>query len=186
MPELFVTNLNYKYPGDTELEFTEGKRLNPVRVANGNIVTYTIRVFNEGTMLGTAGEIRNELPEGLEFLPNHATNQIHEWQMYYENEEGNLVQTNDVSSATEVRTRYLSNKSINPFDSARPIEVGRPDFEDVRNKSVRAGPHRSAKSSSQSQPEGAGEPATEVWRRRHPRRPRPVFASLEPHRSLSF
>jgi len=125
--------------GDTtDLIYTHDKT--PVLVANGNIVVYTIRVFNEGTMAGFAAEIRDDLPEGIEFLPSHPINVRYEWRMV--DEEGETV--TNVSDAYEVRTRYLShenhsetrNNLLAPFDLERGIvtpPAGRnPDFRDVQ------------------------------------------------------
>ncbi len=40
----------------------------PVGVKKGDIVTYTFRIYNEGTMDGYASEITEDIPEGLQFL----------------------------------------------------------------------------------------------------------------------
>lgn len=40
----------------------------PVGVKKGDIVTYTFRIYNEGTIDGYAQEITEDVPEGLEFL----------------------------------------------------------------------------------------------------------------------
>ena len=53
----------------------------PVYVANSDIVTYTIRVYNEGTVLGYAMEVSDDIPDGLEFLPGHQINKEYEWEM---------------------------------------------------------------------------------------------------------
>lgn len=76
----------------------------PVEVENGNIVTYTLRIYNEGTKDGYAKEIKDDLPEGLEFLPNHETNTEYRWIMIDEN--GN--ETEDVKKAVAIKTDYLS------------------------------------------------------------------------------
>ena len=41
---------------------------NPVSVKNGDIVKYTLRVYNEGEIDGYASEISEDIPEGLEFM----------------------------------------------------------------------------------------------------------------------
>ena len=38
------------------------KEKNPVYVENGNVVTYTIRIYNEGSMDGYAYEISDDIP----------------------------------------------------------------------------------------------------------------------------
>ena len=41
---------------------------NPVSVKKGDIVTYTFRIYNEGTADGYASEITENIPKGLEFI----------------------------------------------------------------------------------------------------------------------
>lgn len=50
----------------TTAKYTENKP--PVSVKKGDIVTYTLRVYNEGTINGYAQEITEDVPEGLQFL----------------------------------------------------------------------------------------------------------------------
>jgi len=109
----------------------------PILVGNGSTVIHTVRVFNEGDIAGFAGKIVGDLPEGVEFLPNHAINQRYEWVMYDAN--GNT--TTDLASAVEVRTRFLSyeqngqngrNNLINSFDSDQPIGQMNPHFRDIQ------------------------------------------------------
>ena len=47
-------------------EYTLSKE--PVGVKKGDIVTYTFRIYNEGTIDGYASEITEDIPDGLEFL----------------------------------------------------------------------------------------------------------------------
>ena len=92
----------------------------PVLVSNGNIVTYTIRVYNEGEVAGYASRIKDDIPEGLEFLPDNETNQEYRWVML--DEEGNL--TENIEEAVALETDYLSKEQeqeeganlIAPFD----------------------------------------------------------------------
>ena len=51
----------------------------PVAVALGDIVIYTIRVYNEGQMDGYASEITDHLPAQLEFIPDHEINTQYRW-----------------------------------------------------------------------------------------------------------
>ncbi len=92
----------------------------PVPVSNGNIVTYTIRVYNEGEVAGYASRIKDDIPEGLEFLPDNETNQEYRWVML--DEEGNV--TENIEEAVALETDYLSKEQeqeeganlIAPFD----------------------------------------------------------------------
>ena len=76
----------------------------PVLVSNGNIVTYTIRVYNEGEVAGYASRIKDDIPVGLEFLPDNETNQEYRWVML--DEEGNITEKAD--KAVSIETDYLS------------------------------------------------------------------------------
>ena len=53
----------------------------PVLVANQNVVEYTIRVYNEGEIAGYAKEIKDDIPDGLEFLPDDELNKEYRWLM---------------------------------------------------------------------------------------------------------
>lgn len=79
----------------------------PVVVANSDIVIYTLRVYNEGTIDGFAEEIKDDVPLGLELVPRHAINIQYRWVMYDEN--GNV--TTDETKAKTIRTTYLSEES---------------------------------------------------------------------------
>ncbi len=115
----------------------------PVEVAQGDIVTYTIRVYNEGKIDGYASEIADDIPDGLEFLPQNATNIEYRWVMY----DANGEKTNDAQNAEKVVTDYLSKaqgearkgdvEGENPallkaFNSDEGITETNPDYKDVK------------------------------------------------------
>ena len=54
--------------GSTETTATYRMDKTPISVAKGDIVTYRLRVYNEGTLDGYASEITEDIPEGLEFI----------------------------------------------------------------------------------------------------------------------
>ncbi len=115
----------------TDMEYNHTK--DPVRVANNDIVIYTIRVYNEGTKPGYASEIKDDLPEGLLYLPDNAINEQYGWVMY--DEDGNI--TTDASKAVSVRTNYLSKDSesepgeflLKAYDAET---MDGPDYRDVQ------------------------------------------------------
>ena len=76
----------------------------PVTLGNQNVVEYTLRVYNEGQIDGYAKEIKDDIPDGLEFLPNDDINKEYNWKMI--NEEGNAVE--NVNEAKYIVTDYLS------------------------------------------------------------------------------
>lgn len=96
----------------TTAKYTHTK--DPVVLETGSTVIYTIRIYNEGTIAGYANEIVDNLPEGLEFLPENQTNIDYKWTMI--DEEGNITQ--DVSHAKKIITNYLSENN----DSTKVID----------------------------------------------------------------
>lgn len=106
----------------------------PVDVENGNIITYTLRIYNEGTMAGYAKQVKDDLPEGLEFLPENDLNKEYRWVML--DEEGN--ETENIEEAVSISTDYLSkaqedetgrNNLLKPFDKETMEE---PDHRDIK------------------------------------------------------
>ena len=60
--KLNTSNADSKTTADYQLN------KDPVGVTKGDIVTYTFRIYNEGTIDGYAQEITEDVPEGLQFL----------------------------------------------------------------------------------------------------------------------
>lgn len=106
----------------------------PVEVENGNIVTYTLRIYNEGTKDGYAKEIKDDLPEGLEFLPENETNKEYRWVMIDENGE----ETQDISKAVSIKTDYLSKEQEdatgrdNLLTKFNPKTMEEPNYKEVK------------------------------------------------------
>ena len=119
--------------GNLITNFTYNHTKDPVRVCQNDIVIYTIRVYNEGTMSGYAEEIKDDIPEGLIFLPENEVNQEYRWGMYDSN--GNITQ--DVGQAVYICTDYLS-KANETTDGENLLQAYNsetmegPDYRDVR------------------------------------------------------
>ena len=104
-----------------------------LKVGNGDLVTYTIRVYNEGDIAGYASEITDDIPTGLKFVPDNETNLSYGWEML--DSAGNVTQ--DIDQAVSVRTTYLSKESsennlINAFDKEAGLSTTNPDYKDVK------------------------------------------------------
>ena len=118
-----------------------------VKVNVGDLVTYTIRVYNEGKIDGFAQTITDDIPEYLEFLPEYDLNKTYRWKMY--DEEGN--ETEDVTKAKKIVSDYTSKEygeelkalwvqggsDENPnyltaFDKTKEIDGTNPDFTEVQ------------------------------------------------------
>jgi len=116
--------------------YTHPKEEAPVEVANNDIVIYTLRVYNEGTLAGYAEEITDDIPEGLIFLPEHNVNKQYEWKMY--DKDGKL--TDNLEDAKTIKTEYLSkaketetrNNLIEAFDASKGLVTDNPDYKDVK------------------------------------------------------
>ena len=119
--------------GNIITSFTYNHTKDPVRVATHDIVIYTIRIYNEGQISGYAEEIKDDIPEGLIFLPENEINQEYRWVMYDANE--NV--TENANEAVYIRTDYLSKAQettegenlIEAYD-AETMET--PDYRDVQ------------------------------------------------------
>ena len=137
-----IPEVNYDAESD-QITYEHDKT--PVEVTTNDIVTYTIRIFNEGDLSGYAEEVADDIPEGLEFLPENEINQEYRWIMY--DAEGNV--TEDVSQAERVVTDYLSMANgesmmeadetltenpnlLQPFDKTAEISETNPDYKDVQ------------------------------------------------------
>lgn len=137
----FITGLNdQKVEGrepsiskssDGKITFTSN--VSPLQVANNDLVTYTIRVYNEGDLAGYAKEISDNLPAGLEFVKDNDVNKKYGWKLYDKN--GN--ETSDLSQAITVKTDYLSKskseaRGDNSLIAAYDKASGKLDYRDVQ------------------------------------------------------
>ena len=117
----------------------------PLDVVTGDIVTYTIRVFNEGEIDGYASKVSDDIPDGLEYLPDNSLNKEYRWVMY--DKDGK--ETTDVKEATKLTTDYLSKEQgearmnenselkenpalLTAFDGSKEISETNPDYADVK------------------------------------------------------
>ena len=104
---------------------------NPIGVQTGDIVTYTIRVYNEGKIDGYAEEITDYIPEGLEFIkPSNSTiNSKYQWKI---SEDGKKITTTYLSE--EKSNKESENKEenflIKAFD--KTAENPQLDYRDVQ------------------------------------------------------
>ncbi len=115
----------------TTFEYNHTKE--PVRVCQNDKVTYTIRIYNEGTQSGYASEVKDDVPDGLVFLPGDSTNVEYRWVMY--DKDGNV--TTDSSRAVSIRTDYLSKEQektvgANLLKAYDAITMQTPDYRDLK------------------------------------------------------
>ncbi|MCI8546553.1 MAG: DUF11 domain-containing protein [Clostridia bacterium] len=135
-------------------EITYTHTAEPLNVANKNIVTYTIRVYNEGTVKGYASVIKDDIPDGLVFLPENQINKNYMWKMYREVKESedktnltvvtlggkDYVEVTDSKDAEFIATNFYSKENcdkrkeeaMREFDSKIGVTDKNPDYRDVK------------------------------------------------------
>jgi len=119
---------------DSEKKFTYTHPKTPVEVVNGDVIVYTLRVYNEGNQAGYADEVKDNLPEGLVYLPENEINKEYRWKLY--KEDG--TETTEVSEAKTVRTDYLSRdqeiqtKRNNLLKAFNTETMTQPDYREVK------------------------------------------------------
>ena len=111
--EIDVSKLNIKEGAETTAVYKLDKT--PVLVKQGDIVTYTFRIYNEGTIDGYANQITENIPEGLEFIQPkdilHPENDLNEKELEaynFNNKYGWVLGKDEKTGETVVRTDYLS------------------------------------------------------------------------------
>ncbi len=111
-PSVDVTGL--KDGSSVDAKYTTKKT--PVVVEKGDIVTYTIRVYNEGELAGYAEEVADYIPEGLGFLVNYITNVDNYWLIP---EGSNTIKLNTIENGT----KNLSIEDFNGVKSLDEVEI---------------------------------------------------------------
>ena len=138
----FITGVNDKeiagrvpsFSIDSEGKMTYTHPKTPVEVVNGDTVIYTLRIYNEGNQAGYAEEIKDDIPEGLVYLPDNELNKTYRWKMY--KEDG--TETTNVSEAKIIKTDYLSKSQEdetgrdNLMEAFNKNTMTQPDFKDVK------------------------------------------------------
>ncbi len=97
----------------------------PVVVGNKDVVVYTIRVYNEGNVDGYVESVKDDIPQGLTYLPDHEINKKYGWTLL--DKDGK--DTTKVSDAKYVVTNYLKDTLIKAFDYE---SMETPDYKDVQ------------------------------------------------------
>ncbi len=122
---------------DKDGKITYNHSHDPLTVVNKNVIIYTIRVYNEGNIEAYVEEVKDDIPEGLVYLPNHEINKKYDWKLY--DKDGKEVDS--IEKAKYVRTDYLSkaksaerneNNQLKPFDKTAGISDSNPDYRDVQ------------------------------------------------------
>ena len=117
-----VPSLSMGEDGNIKYDHTK----DPVEVENSNVVTYTIRVYNEGLLDGYAKEIKDDIPAGLKFLANNPINREYRWQ---ESEDGQSVVTDYLSKEQE---KNDGDNLLKAYDPEKGLTENNPDYRDVK------------------------------------------------------
>ena len=116
----------------TTAEYTHPK--DPVLVHTTDIVTYTIRVYNEGSEDAYASIVKDDIQQGLEFVPykkgDGSINDTYKWIMVDENDN----EVTDASKAKYIITDYLDkdSKEKNLIKGYDPETMDELDYRDLK------------------------------------------------------
>ena len=83
----------------------------PVKVSLGAVVEYTIRVYNEGQVDGYVEEIKDHLPDQLEFIKDNETNKKYGWTV--DSTDSKVIKTSYLCKANE---KVAGENKIPAFD----------------------------------------------------------------------
>ena len=132
-----LANGNATYDSGTTLQKTHPK--DKLKVEIGDTVVYTIRVYNEGEVDGYATKVMDDIPDGLEYLPENEINKTNGWKMYVESDkaaEGSItydkkiyVPTTDAKNADLIVTEALKDQLIKAYDTKTMETL---DYKDVK------------------------------------------------------
>lgn len=103
--------------GEVEYTATYTHPKDKQKVETGDIVTYKIRVYNEGQVDGTATEVTDYLPAGLELVAESTINTKYGWKT------GEQITLKDGSKITPITSDYLKNTTIKAFDKTKTSEA---------------------------------------------------------------
>lgn len=95
-PQVDTSKLNTKDSADNLITTAEYNHIKtPITLVRGSIVTYTIRVYNEGDIDGYVEEITDYLPPELEYVENSDINDEYRWEV---SKDGRTVTTDYLSN----------------------------------------------------------------------------------------
>ncbi len=109
----------------------------PVLVHTTDIVTYTIRIYNEGPQDAYASIVKDDIPDGLQFVQytegDGSLNAEYRWKLVDENDN----EVTDVSKAKYIVTDYLSKEQdktpgANLLKAYKPGTMSELDYRDVK------------------------------------------------------
>ena len=109
--------------GEVEYTATYTHPKDKQKVETGDIVTYKIRVYNEGQVDGKATEVTDYLPAGLELVAGSAINTTYGWKT------GEQITLKDGSKVTPITSNYLKDTTnlkdttIKAFDRTKTSET---------------------------------------------------------------
>ena len=122
-PQVDTTSLKQGIAEKTYGTATYNHTKEPISVRRKDIVTYTIRVYNEGNVNAYVSEITDHLPEYLEFLKDDELNKKYGWK-YDEN--SRVIYTNITSKSAEdtdgLYTDRTNGKLLLAFDGGATLD----------------------------------------------------------------
>jgi len=95
---------------DGKIQYVKNNEI--YKVANGQKVVFTLRVFNEGDGQTTGRDLYEYIPKGLEYIEDSQINKENGWKMYKQDKSGNFIEVNSLKDVTVLKTEKLNNQTI--------------------------------------------------------------------------
>ena len=89
-----------------------------ISVNTGDIITYTIRVYNEGKVNGYVNEIVSHIPDGMEYIEDSSINNTYGW-------------VKDSNNDKIIRSNYLNQTILNAFSGEKVDNKYSIDYKDI-------------------------------------------------------
>ena len=113
-----IKSTTFTYTYADEVGEATNKCAVPVYV--GDLITFNIRAYNEGSKPGYCGAIKYTIPEGLEFVENNETNNNNKWQMF--DKDGNPTENaKEARFLTTDKTSKINDSDGNLLRAFNPV-----------------------------------------------------------------
>ena len=133
VPTVDASEFGVSSDGNLNTNCKYNQKKDTINVCENDKIEFKIRVYNEGTQNGYAKEIKNDIPDGLEFLPDDETNKQYKWKIY----DSDGQETTEIDKCAYVKTTYLSKENeegnsanmISFFDKAK---MSSPAYKEIK------------------------------------------------------
>ena len=119
-PQLDITPLEDNKESTTTASYIHSKE--PIVVKQGDVITYKIRVYNEGARDGYVTNIADYIPEGLGFLPEYKANMNNNWALSSDAQAVNLKDLENVYNTAKSNLGLSDFEGITSLDNVQIVQ----------------------------------------------------------------